>query len=86
MDDTQLIEADLVVDDENLLIKTEIQNLDDIAVDNDSEEDFVATLGKESVAGVPSKRFCNLLKTVQWNVLVGIFFDTDFYVDIYFVF
>nr|GEX77481.1 RNA-directed DNA polymerase, eukaryota [Tanacetum cinerariifolium] len=68
MDDTQLIEADLVVDDENLLIKTEIQNLDDIAVDNDAEEDFVATLGKESVAGVPSKRFCNLLKTVQWNM------------------
>ncbi|GJW44585.1 hypothetical protein Tco_0073384 [Tanacetum coccineum] len=43
MDDTHLIEADLVVDDENLLIETEIQDVDDIDVDKDVEEDFVAT-------------------------------------------
>ncbi|GKC74998.1 hypothetical protein Tco_1125772 [Tanacetum coccineum] len=45
MDDTHLIEADLVVDDENLLIETEIQDVDDIDVDKDVEEDFVATPG-----------------------------------------
>ncbi|GKA84755.1 hypothetical protein Tco_0806409 [Tanacetum coccineum] len=44
MDNTELIESDLVVDDENLLIKTEIQDVDNIDVDKDAEEDFVATL------------------------------------------
>nr|GEX01463.1 hypothetical protein [Tanacetum cinerariifolium] len=44
MDDTQLIEADLVVDDENVLIETEI-DVDDIDVDKDAEENFKATLG-----------------------------------------
>ncbi|GKB03543.1 hypothetical protein Tco_0831686 [Tanacetum coccineum] len=45
MDDTQLIEEDLVVDDENLLIETEIQDVDDIDVDKDAEENFIATRG-----------------------------------------
>ncbi|GKD85023.1 hypothetical protein Tco_1356177 [Tanacetum coccineum] len=40
-----LIGADLVVDDENLLIETEIQDVDDIDVDKDAEENFAATLG-----------------------------------------
>nr|GEY07545.1 hypothetical protein [Tanacetum cinerariifolium] len=38
MDDTQLIEADLVVDYENLLIETEILDVDDIDVDKDAEK------------------------------------------------
>ncbi|GJZ02529.1 hypothetical protein Tco_0520490 [Tanacetum coccineum] len=38
MDDTQLIEADLVVDDENLLIETEIPDVDDIDVDKDAKK------------------------------------------------
>ncbi|GJZ78915.1 hypothetical protein Tco_0643752 [Tanacetum coccineum] len=46
MDDTQLIEADLVVDYENILIETEIQDVDDIDVDKDAKEDFVATPGE----------------------------------------
>nr|GEX33989.1 hypothetical protein [Tanacetum cinerariifolium] len=48
-DDTHLIEADLVFDDENLLIETEIQDADDIDEDHDAEEDFVATPSKSYV-------------------------------------
>ncbi|GKD16930.1 hypothetical protein Tco_1206088, partial [Tanacetum coccineum] len=43
MDDTQLNEADLVVDVENLLIETEIQDVDDLNVDTDLKENLVAT-------------------------------------------
>ncbi|GJT28765.1 hypothetical protein Tco_0909040 [Tanacetum coccineum] len=43
MDDTQLNEADLVVDAENILIETEIQDVDDLNVDTDLEENLVAT-------------------------------------------
>ncbi|GJU22453.1 hypothetical protein Tco_1155795 [Tanacetum coccineum] len=45
LDSKWLIEADLVVDDENILIETEIQDVDDIDVDKDAEENFAATLG-----------------------------------------
>ncbi|GJZ86805.1 hypothetical protein Tco_0658415 [Tanacetum coccineum] len=38
MDDTRLIEAELVVDDENLLIETKIPDVDDIDVDKDAEK------------------------------------------------
>ncbi|GJU16368.1 hypothetical protein Tco_1144334 [Tanacetum coccineum] len=41
MDDNQLNEADLVVDAENLLIETEIQDVDDLTVDTDAEENLV---------------------------------------------
>ncbi|GJT42282.1 hypothetical protein Tco_0950997 [Tanacetum coccineum] len=43
MDDTQLNEADLVVDAENLLIETEIQDVDDLIVDTDLKENLIAT-------------------------------------------
>ncbi|GJY51926.1 retrovirus-related pol polyprotein from transposon TNT 1-94 [Tanacetum coccineum] len=40
MNDTQLNKADLVVDAENLLIKTEIQDVDDLNVDTDLKENL----------------------------------------------
>ncbi|GKC81800.1 hypothetical protein Tco_1137517, partial [Tanacetum coccineum] len=43
MDDTQLNKADLVFDAENLLIETEIQDVDDLNVDTDLEENLLAT-------------------------------------------
>ncbi|GJT11968.1 hypothetical protein Tco_0859010 [Tanacetum coccineum] len=42
MDDNQLNEADLVVDARNLLIETEIQDMDGLNVDTDAKENLVA--------------------------------------------
>ncbi|GJU68179.1 hypothetical protein Tco_1254438 [Tanacetum coccineum] len=48
MEDNQLDEAYLVVvrvvDDENILVDSEIQVMDDVLVDSDAEEKFVAAL------------------------------------------
>ncbi|GJY03951.1 hypothetical protein Tco_0369891 [Tanacetum coccineum] len=41
MDDNQVNEADMVVDEENLLIETEIQDVDNLNVDTDAEENLV---------------------------------------------
>ncbi|GJT75236.1 hypothetical protein Tco_1041961 [Tanacetum coccineum] len=41
MDDNQLNEVDMVVDDENLLIETEIQDVDNLNVDTDAKENLV---------------------------------------------
>ncbi|GJR30770.1 FAR1-related sequence 5-like protein [Tanacetum coccineum] len=43
IDDNQLKEADMVVDDENNLVDTEIQEVDGLIVDIDEEENLVAT-------------------------------------------
>ncbi|GKC03713.1 FAR1-related sequence 5-like protein [Tanacetum coccineum] len=43
VDDNQLKEADMVVDDENNLVDTEIQEVDRLIVDIDEEENLVAT-------------------------------------------
>ncbi|GKC61552.1 hypothetical protein Tco_1089150, partial [Tanacetum coccineum] len=42
IDDNQLNEADMVVDDENNLVDTEIQEVDGLIVDIDEEENPVA--------------------------------------------
>ncbi|GJZ27324.1 FAR1-related sequence 5-like protein [Tanacetum coccineum] len=44
IDDNQLKEADMVVDDENNLVDTEIQEVDGLIIDIDEEENLVATI------------------------------------------
>ncbi|GJU23163.1 FAR1-related sequence 5-like protein [Tanacetum coccineum] len=46
IDDNELNEADMVVDDENNLVDTEIQEVDGLIVDIDEEENLVAAKGK----------------------------------------
>nr|GEX08189.1 hypothetical protein [Tanacetum cinerariifolium] len=55
MDDNQLIKVDLVVDAENIMIENEIEDVDDLIEVTYTEENLVATLGKESATGVLSK-------------------------------
>ncbi|GKC34295.1 hypothetical protein Tco_1046679, partial [Tanacetum coccineum] len=45
IDDNQLKEANMVVDDENNLVDTEIQEVDGLIIDIDEEENLVATTG-----------------------------------------
>ncbi|GJX07140.1 hypothetical protein Tco_0195072 [Tanacetum coccineum] len=48
IDDNWLKEADMVVDDENNLVDTEIQEVDGLIVDIDEEENLVATTDTKS--------------------------------------
>ncbi|GJW42918.1 FAR1-related sequence 5-like protein [Tanacetum coccineum] len=63
IDDNQLNEVDLVVDDENNLVDTEIQEVDGLIVDIDEEENLIATTSKSHVIleGVPKDININTL-------------------------
>ncbi|GJX41881.1 FAR1-related sequence 5-like protein [Tanacetum coccineum] len=68
MDDNQLNEVDMVVDDENLLIATEIQDVDNLNVETDAEENLVPATSKSHVIllymlleGVPKEININTL-------------------------
>nr|GEZ59659.1 hypothetical protein [Tanacetum cinerariifolium] len=50
IDDNQLKEADMVIDDENNLVDTEIQEVDGLIVDIYEEENLVATTGTTTAA------------------------------------
>nr|GEZ53595.1 integrase, catalytic region, zinc finger, CCHC-type, peptidase aspartic, catalytic [Tanacetum cinerariifolium] len=77
----KLIESDLVIDDDNLLIKTEIQDVDDIDVDKDAKEDFIATLGRTDLPLVFGLR---LLKTYDKGPLTAQEFHEKFITTIKF--
>nr|GEW29160.1 hypothetical protein [Tanacetum cinerariifolium] len=51
IDDNQLNEANMVVDDENNLVDTEIQEVDGLIVDIDEEENLVATTANNDCNG-----------------------------------
>ncbi|GJU21372.1 ribosome-inactivating protein [Tanacetum coccineum] len=65
IDDNQLKEADMVVDDENNLVDTEIQEVDGLIVDIDEEENLVATTDQKTSSTSPFlNRTMRLLATL----------------------